>query len=114
MVPLEITGVLELHIVHIVIIHIEILSCSLFQDSDTDSSPLNPIEEVKGHALGPASLALSPHKLWLASLGRDGVLQVRETISMVKCLFFLSLSIESYFRDFFVDCKVCEGSQSVM
>lgn len=53
---------------------------------DTKSSDqviqLNPKHEVQGHALGPASLALSPHKLWLASLGRDGVLQVRETTSM--------------------------------
>ncbi|KAJ0067028.1 hypothetical protein NL108_007826, partial [Boleophthalmus pectinirostris] len=32
----------------------------------------------------PASLTLSPHKLWLASLGQDGILQVRECASVEK------------------------------
>ncbi|KAK7904789.1 hypothetical protein WMY93_017396 [Mugilogobius chulae] len=48
--------------------------------------PLNPKHEVKSHTEGPASLALSPHKLWLASLSRDGVLQVRECASMDTCV----------------------------
>ncbi|XP_030012526.1 cilia- and flagella-associated protein 43 [Sphaeramia orbicularis] len=56
------------------------------QDSNTDSRKkvvqLKPEQEVKGHPLGPVSLTLSPHQLWLASLGRDGVLRVRETVSM--------------------------------
>lgn len=44
---------------------------------------LQPLQEVKGHPLGPASLVLSPHQLWLASVGRDGLLRIRETASMV-------------------------------
>lgn len=57
---------------------------------------LNPEQEVKGHPLGPACLVLSPHQLWLASAGRDGLLRIRETSSMVvayscKCLFFKCL-----------------------
>uniref|UniRef100_A0A7N6ANC1 Cilia- and flagella-associated protein 43 n=1 Tax=Anabas testudineus TaxID=64144 RepID=A0A7N6ANC1_ANATE len=50
---------------------------------DTPSSQqvvqLQPEQEVKGHPLGPASLVLSPHQLWLASVGRDGLLRIRET-----------------------------------
>ncbi|XP_072293479.1 cilia- and flagella-associated protein 43 [Eucyclogobius newberryi] len=60
------------------------------QHSDSSGSDqsiqLNPVGEVKGHALGPASLALSPHRSWLASLGRDGVLQVRGCASMDECI----------------------------
>lgn len=44
---------------------------------------LKPEQEVQGHPLGPACLALSPHHLWLASVGHDGLLCVRETASMV-------------------------------
>ncbi|XP_028278739.1 cilia- and flagella-associated protein 43 [Parambassis ranga] len=43
---------------------------------------LKPEQEVRAHLLGPASLILSPHHLWLASVGRDGLLQIRETESM--------------------------------
>ncbi len=57
------------------------------QDTDGLSSQqvvqLKPEQEVRGHPLGPASLALSPHQLWLASAGRDGLLRIRETASMV-------------------------------
>ncbi|XP_034407920.1 cilia- and flagella-associated protein 43 [Cyclopterus lumpus] len=55
---------------------------------DTDGVPsqqvvqLKPEQEVRGHPLGPASLILSPHQLWLASVGRDGLLLIRETASM--------------------------------
>ncbi|XP_029377676.1 cilia- and flagella-associated protein 43 [Echeneis naucrates] len=55
---------------------------------DTDSFPsqqvvqLKPEQEVRGHPLGPARLVLSPHQLWLASVGRDGLLCIRETASM--------------------------------
>ncbi|XP_010742471.3 cilia- and flagella-associated protein 43 isoform X1 [Larimichthys crocea] len=54
------------------------------QDTDTSQLvvQLKPEQEVKGHPLGPASLALSPHHLWLASVGRDGLLRIRETASM--------------------------------
>ncbi|CAB1445671.1 unnamed protein product [Pleuronectes platessa] len=54
------------------------------QDTHGPSSPqvLQPELEVKGHPLGPASLALSPHQLWLASVGQDGLLCIRETASM--------------------------------
>lgn len=67
---------------------IKTCECSLtFSGQDTDTSQLvvqlKPEQEVKGHPLGPASLALSPHHLWLASVGRDGLLRIRETASMV-------------------------------
>ncbi|XP_047459238.1 cilia- and flagella-associated protein 43 [Mugil cephalus] len=45
---------------------------------------LEPEQEVRGHPLGPASLVLSPHYLWLASVGRDGLLRIRETASMER------------------------------
>ncbi|XP_073337399.1 cilia- and flagella-associated protein 43 [Pagrus major] len=55
---------------------------------DTDSSQpvvqLRPEQEVRGHPLGPASLVLSPHQLWLTSAGRDGLLRIRETASMER------------------------------
>ncbi|XP_056291308.1 cilia- and flagella-associated protein 43 isoform X1 [Pseudoliparis swirei] len=57
---------------------------------DTDGLPsqqvvqLKPEQEVRGHPLGPASLMLSPHQLWLASAGRDGLLLVRETAHMER------------------------------
>ncbi|XP_070772213.1 cilia- and flagella-associated protein 43 [Enoplosus armatus] len=56
------------------------------QDTDGLSShqvvQLKPEQEVKGHPLGPASLVLSPHQLWLASVGRDGLLRIRQTASV--------------------------------
>ncbi|KAI3363278.1 hypothetical protein L3Q82_011908 [Scortum barcoo] len=58
------------------------------QDTDGLSSQqvvqLTPEQEVRGHPLGPASLTLSPHHLWLASVGRDGLLRIRETASMER------------------------------
>ncbi|XP_023144342.2 cilia- and flagella-associated protein 43 isoform X1 [Amphiprion ocellaris] len=45
---------------------------------------LKPNQEVRGHLLGPASLVLSPHCLWLASVGQDGLLRIRETVSMER------------------------------
>ncbi|XP_026164307.1 cilia- and flagella-associated protein 43 isoform X12 [Mastacembelus armatus] len=58
------------------------------QDTDGHSSQqvvqLKAEQEVKGHPLGPASLILSPHQLWLASVGRDGLLRIRETASMER------------------------------
>ncbi|KAK5854131.1 hypothetical protein PBY51_015227 [Eleginops maclovinus] len=47
---------------------------------------LEPEQEVRGHPMGPASLALSPHQLWLASVGRDGLLCIRETANMEQCI----------------------------
>lgn len=44
---------------------------------------LTPEQEVEGHPLGPASVQLSPHKQWLASVGKDGQLRVREASCMV-------------------------------
>ncbi|XP_049456039.1 cilia- and flagella-associated protein 43 isoform X1 [Epinephelus fuscoguttatus] len=56
------------------------------QDTDGFSSQqvvqLKPEQEVRGHPLGPASPILSPHQLWLASVGQDGLLRIRETASM--------------------------------
>ncbi|XP_031694958.1 cilia- and flagella-associated protein 43 [Anarrhichthys ocellatus] len=58
------------------------------QDTDSLSSEqvvqLKPEQEVRGHPLSPASLSLSAHQLWLASVGRDGLLLIRETASMER------------------------------
>ncbi|XP_041644785.1 cilia- and flagella-associated protein 43 [Cheilinus undulatus] len=65
------------------------------QDTDTPSNEkvqLKPEKEVKGHPLGPASLILSPHNLWLASTGRDGLLRLREISSMER---FIELQCHS-------------------
>lgn len=65
------------------------------QDTDNVSSQqvvqLEPEQEEKGHPLGPASLLLSTHQLWLASVGRDGLLRIRETASMVGAYFIFFL-----------------------
>lgn len=66
-----------------------------FSVQDTDDvhsqqgAQLKPQQEVRGHPLGPASLVLSPNHLWLASVGRDGLLRIRETASMVGVHFIL-------------------------
>ncbi|XP_030603266.1 cilia- and flagella-associated protein 43 isoform X2 [Archocentrus centrarchus] len=52
--------------------------------SNQQAVELKPEQEVRGHPLGPASLVLSPHRLWLASVGRDGLLRIRETASMER------------------------------
>lgn len=44
---------------------------------------LTPDQEASGHPLGPASLVLSPHNIWLSSVGRDGLVRIRETSAMV-------------------------------
>lgn len=70
------------------------------QDTDAASSErvvqLKPEQEVQGHPLGPASLTLSPHHLWLASLGRGGLLRVRETTSLVDLLTYLIKTLQLY------------------
>lgn len=70
-----------------------LLPDSSAQDTDGVSSQqvvqLKPEQEVGGHPLGPASLVLSPHHLWLASVGRDGLLCIRETASMVGARFVI-------------------------
>uniref|UniRef100_UPI0037E722FD cilia- and flagella-associated protein 43 n=1 Tax=Semicossyphus pulcher TaxID=241346 RepID=UPI0037E722FD len=67
------------------------------QDTDGLSSQevvqLTPEQEVKGHPLGPASLVLSPHNLWLASVGRDGLLRIRKTANMER---YIELQCHSY------------------
>ncbi|XP_061602161.1 cilia- and flagella-associated protein 43 [Cololabis saira] len=50
--------------------------------SNQEVVDLQPEQEVKGHPLGPASLLLSPNCLQLASVGRDGLLRIRQTASM--------------------------------
>lgn len=70
------------------------------QDIDAGSSErkvqLKPDQEVRGHPLGPACLTLSPHHLWLASVGRDGLLRVRETASMVDRLTYIFKTLQLY------------------
>lgn len=57
---------------------------------------LKPEQDVRGHPLGPACLALSPHHLWLASVGQDGLLCVRETASMVDRLTYFFKTLQLY------------------
>lgn len=74
---------------------------------------LEPEQEVEGHPLGPASLALSPHQLWLASVCRDGLLRVRETASMVGTHFLdfvwpiFSFASSEHFHDAFIVVHMC-------
>ncbi|KAM3862960.1 cilia- and flagella-associated protein 43-like [Diretmus argenteus] len=67
------------------------------QDTDHLSSEevvqLKPEQQVEGHPLGPASLVLSPHHSWLASVGRDGLLHIRETPSMER---YIEIQCHSY------------------
>ncbi|XP_056147897.1 cilia- and flagella-associated protein 43 [Lampris incognitus] len=67
------------------------------QDTDCFSGQgvlqLRPEQEVKGHPLGPVSFALSPHQSWLASVGQDGLLRLRETISMEQ---YIEIQCHSY------------------
>lgn len=59
------------------------------QDTKSISSEkikIKPVQEVEGHPLGPASLLLSPDCIWLASVGQDGLLYVRQTASMVNSI----------------------------
>ncbi|KAJ3609888.1 hypothetical protein NHX12_021982 [Muraenolepis orangiensis] len=43
---------------------------------------LRPEEEVESHPVGPVLLALSPQGSWLASVGRDGLLRLRNTAAL--------------------------------
>ncbi|KAM3606934.1 uncharacterized protein V6R79_025898 [Siganus canaliculatus] len=52
--------------------------------SSQELAELKPEQELRGHPLGPARLLLSPHHLLLASVGRDGLLRIRETASMER------------------------------
>uniref|UniRef100_A0A6Q2YD26 Cilia- and flagella-associated protein 43 n=1 Tax=Esox lucius TaxID=8010 RepID=A0A6Q2YD26_ESOLU len=52
------------------------------RSSDQEVVQLNPEKEVEGHPMGPASILLSPHQLWLASVGQDGLLRIREISSL--------------------------------
>lgn len=76
------------------------LADSFSQDTDPLSGEegvqLKLQQEVEGHSLGPASLALSPHHSWLASVGRDGLLRVRETSSLVRAMGKISKCVSSY------------------
>ncbi|XP_034040088.1 cilia- and flagella-associated protein 43 [Thalassophryne amazonica] len=67
------------------------------QDPDDHPSEqvvmLKPDQEVRGHPLGPASLMLSPHHLWLASIGQDGLLRITDTASMEQ---YLEIQCHSY------------------
>lgn len=80
--------------------HYSISLFSCVQGTDSVSSErvvrLKPEQEVRGHPLGPACLALSPHHLWLASVGQDGSLRVRETASMVDRLTYFFKTLRLY------------------
>ncbi|XP_062851720.1 cilia- and flagella-associated protein 43 [Trichomycterus rosablanca] len=43
-------------------------------------------KEVEGHSLGPASVLLSLNQSWLASVGRDGLLRIRNISTMERCV----------------------------
>ncbi|XP_024916858.1 cilia- and flagella-associated protein 43 isoform X2 [Cynoglossus semilaevis] len=64
------------------------LQCfQLAQETDVPTEQkvqLKAVQEVRGHPLGPASLALSPNNSRLASVGHDGLLRVRETAAMER------------------------------
>ncbi|XP_066535952.1 cilia- and flagella-associated protein 43 [Hoplias malabaricus] len=51
--------------------------------STKEAVPLCPEKEVEGHPLGPASVYLSPHQNWLASVSRGGLLRIHD-ISAVE------------------------------
>ncbi|XP_059215696.1 cilia- and flagella-associated protein 43 isoform X2 [Centropristis striata] len=57
---------------------------------DTDSSSCQQMvqlkleQEVMAHSLGAACPVLSPHHLWLATVGQDGLLHIRDTASMER------------------------------
>ncbi|XP_055758385.1 cilia- and flagella-associated protein 43 isoform X1 [Salvelinus fontinalis] len=50
--------------------------------SDQEVVQLTPEKEVEGHPMGPVSVLLSPHQSWLASVGQDGLLRIREISSL--------------------------------
>ncbi|XP_028810030.1 cilia- and flagella-associated protein 43-like [Denticeps clupeoides] len=50
--------------------------------SDQTLVALVPDLELQGHPLGPVTLLLSPHQKWLASVGHDGLLQVRDLTNL--------------------------------
>ncbi|XP_036430574.1 cilia- and flagella-associated protein 43 [Colossoma macropomum] len=52
--------------------------------STQEAVPLSPEKEVEGHPLGPASVHLSPHQSWLASVGRDGLLRIRDVSTVER------------------------------
>uniref|UniRef100_A0A6Q2ZM02 Cilia- and flagella-associated protein 43 n=1 Tax=Esox lucius TaxID=8010 RepID=A0A6Q2ZM02_ESOLU len=56
------------------------------RSSDQEVVQLNPEKEVEGHPMGPASILLSPHQLWLASVGQDGLLRIREISSLIQMM----------------------------
>ncbi|KAM9345139.1 cilia- and flagella-associated protein 43 [Symphorus nematophorus] len=85
------------------------------QDADSLSSQqvvqLKPEQEVEGHPLGPVSLALSPHQAWLASVGRDGLLRIRETASMER---YTELQCHSYRVDGVGSVSFSADSQTLL
>ncbi|XP_041921632.1 cilia- and flagella-associated protein 43 isoform X2 [Alosa sapidissima] len=50
----------------------------------SSDSPVSvaPDGEVEGHPLGPALLLMSPQHTWLATLGRDGLLHLRDSSNL--------------------------------
>lgn len=60
-----------------------IFSQSTERSPDQELDQINPDKEVEGHPLGPASVLLSPHQNWLASVGKDGLLRIRDISSLV-------------------------------
>ncbi|XP_033885994.1 cilia- and flagella-associated protein 43 isoform X1 [Acipenser ruthenus] len=59
-------------------------------------SHVNPEKEVEGHQLGPASLILSPHQQWLASVSKDGLLRIRDISSLGS---YVQVQCHSYRTD---------------
>ncbi|XP_062319806.1 cilia- and flagella-associated protein 43 [Osmerus eperlanus] len=51
---------------------------------DQELDQISPDKEVEGHPLGPASVLLSPHQNWLASVGKDGLLRIRDISSLER------------------------------
>ncbi|KAM6956299.1 cilia- and flagella-associated protein 43 [Aplochiton taeniatus] len=75
-----------------------------------DLVQLRPVQEVEGHPLGPASIVLSPHHAWLATVGRDGLLRIRETSSMER---YVELQCHSYRLDGVRNVSFSSDSQTL-
>ncbi|KAK1791764.1 hypothetical protein P4O66_013741 [Electrophorus voltai] len=61
--------------------------------STQEAIPLSPEKEVEGHLLGPASMHLSCHQTWLASVGRDGLLRVHDISTLER---YVQIQCHSY------------------
>ncbi|KAK1164357.1 cilia- and flagella-associated protein 43 isoform X1 [Acipenser oxyrinchus oxyrinchus] len=74
-------------------------------------SHVNPEKEVEGHQLGPASLILSPHQQWLASVSKDGLLRIRDISSLGS---YVQVQCHSYRTDGVQSMSFSVDSQAML